>query len=160
MLKPYIFLLCIWLIALPCFSQSEIASNMWSELSKKPKWLKLVHYKKNTFGAFDSIVDDPNFFIAANGKSSPEEELRETHALFLETSDEALQRRCKFPARRKLLIEFGLLTENEASLSHCGEYWNWREENATESVWVIFPSAFLSIFSKTNSSCTFCLTPS
>ena len=54
--------------------------KLWEE----PYWHTLVHYKPTFFGHYKSLVDDPEFFCAKNGKTNPRAELMATVRAFFE----------------------------------------------------------------------------
>lgn len=47
-------------------------------LETHPQWLNLLHYRKRFFGGMESQADGKGFFLAPNGKTDPEAELRAT----------------------------------------------------------------------------------
>lgn len=66
-------------------------------------WRILIHYKP-TKGGWESLVDDPRFFLAPDGKKSPSAELSATiDALFENSMSPPV--RCRFPARYEWLKE-------------------------------------------------------
>jgi hypothetical protein len=68
-------------------------------------WQVLLHYKASLFGG-ESLVDDPLFFLSADGKTDPRSELEATLRGFFRTDltgDEHPQ--CRFPARYEWLRE-------------------------------------------------------
>ncbi|MDY3707722.1 MAG: DUF4105 domain-containing protein [Treponema berlinense] len=54
------------------------------KLWEDPYWRTLVHYKPTFFGHYKSLVDDPEFFCAKNGKTNPRAELIATVRAFFE----------------------------------------------------------------------------
>lgn len=48
------------------------------ELYKSKEWLSLVHYKKDIFEKYKSIITSDNFFTSKTGKNNPKTELEET----------------------------------------------------------------------------------
>lgn len=81
---------------LPAFSEfydSEFYSEKAEDLIKKaeqlklyedPCWKTLMHYKPAPFHKYKSLVDDPDFFCAKNGKTNPRAELNATIKAFFE----------------------------------------------------------------------------
>lgn len=113
-------------------------------LHNDPRWLKLLHYKENVIGkSFTSIVDDKTFFLSSSGKVSPQKELYETVKLFIHFDSSKDERVCQFPARLKFLIEKNILAQSYDTKFKCDEYRQWRQENITEKIWLVFPSAYL-----------------
>ena len=85
-----------------------------AELSKDPYWRILLHYRPSISG-HKSLIDDPKFFLSAQGKKDPEAELDATLAgLFDVLTDDVSSDNaafCRFPARyawlaRKLDVDF------------------------------------------------------
>ena len=75
-------------------------------LAREPYWLTLVHYKRTVFGGWKSLVDDPRFFFAADGKTDPETELLATlEAFFSPPKEEEPHPTVRFPARLAWLSE-------------------------------------------------------
>jgi hypothetical protein len=67
-------------------------------------WQLLLHYRPAFGGGVRSLVDDPRFFLAPDGKENPEAELAATlRGFFQEGGREAP--RCQFPARFAWLQE-------------------------------------------------------
>jgi hypothetical protein len=59
-------------------------------LHEDPYWRILMHYKKGLRG-YTSLIDDPAFFLAPDGKTNPEAELCATlKAFFAQHCDQAL----------------------------------------------------------------------
>lgn len=122
------------LAALP--KQGDIA-----EIADKPRWQALVHLNTGATlrGSGNSYADDPDFFLAENGKRDPVAELRATwHALRPPDS----QARCRFPARYRFLAESLDWTESEP-LAHCSDYNAWREKMPIGQLVLVFPAAYL-----------------
>ncbi len=75
-------------------------------LASSPSWHRLLLYKSRSLGRFGSQVDGADFFLAANGKRSPQAELEATIAAFFvpfTPGQEDKHALCKFPARRSWL---------------------------------------------------------
>lgn len=70
-------ILLLLLFATPTFAATDL-----SELAQSPKWIRLLHYKKNTLGNYVSEADSANFFLHEKGKTSPERELRKAVEVF------------------------------------------------------------------------------
>lgn len=85
---PCLFIL-VFSLLLPAFAnettkQSAIQKAQDLQLWNEPYWHTLVHYKPTFFGHYKSLVDDPQFFCAKNGKTNPRAELEETISSFFE----------------------------------------------------------------------------
>jgi hypothetical protein len=71
-------------------------------------WERVLHYRDNLGGGRESEIDGGSFFLSANGKTSPREELEATTRAFFAPQDpKALDEhaRCRFPARYAFLNE-------------------------------------------------------
>lgn len=74
-----------------------LSSFLWgktTQLSQHPYWLKLLHYENNS-----SIITNQNFFLSADGKTNPKNELLATINGF-QSNPKLI---CKYPARFKWL---------------------------------------------------------
>jgi len=106
-------------------------------------WHTLMHYKPTILG-YKSLVDDPKFFLAPDGKTNPEAELDATiRAFFIEEDKEKKSAVCRFAARYdwirdKLNIDPGLLP-----LSECHPFMNFMNNMKPESVILVFPTEHL-----------------
>ncbi len=127
--------------AVPSSYEEELVSaseelRLWEE----PYWLRLVHYKKSITG-MKSLVDDPKFFLAADGRKNPRTELLATlRALFLPVIDEAKHVLCRFPARSAYLIERLAIDKSRLSAAGgCSRMDAIMREIRPRSVSLIFP---------------------
>jgi hypothetical protein len=110
------------------------------------EWINLLHYngKGDQPDDYVSDVNDGRFFIAAEGKTNPEEELLSTIAAFYRTDingDEHAQ--CRFIARlnwMKLNLSVDL---NSLPVVHCSKYPEWRKHVKSGSVTMVFPAYHL-----------------
>ena len=59
-----------------------LASAHQMKLHEDPYWHILLHYKPGVFG-YESLVDDPGFFLAPDGKTNPDAELDATIRVIL-----------------------------------------------------------------------------
>ncbi len=68
-------------------------------LHEEREWLVLVHYQKTLFG-YKSLIDDPKFFLAPDGRKNPESELEATiRGIFSTDLPADAHPRCRFAAR-------------------------------------------------------------
>lgn len=128
------FLLLI-LLSVPTFASQN--------LHESPKWHKLLHYKKNLLGGFESQTDGKKFFLSSEGKTNPKKELLENIKAFESTTtpgdDDAI---CKFPLRYKWLNkELGYPWK--ADLSGCHKYLSFFSKLAAKRASIIFSSYYL-----------------
>ena len=115
------------------------------KLSEEPQWLKLLHSRKNGItGQFESYIDDPNFFLAPNGKNNPKAELIATLSKLAFTNNKNDQSiPCRFPARYAWIKNNISVRGQKWPNSNCPEYQKWREELNAESINLVFASAYL-----------------
>ena len=51
-------------------------------LAAQPEWHNLLHYRARPLGGFESLIDDPKFFLDRDGKRNPRAELEADIAAF------------------------------------------------------------------------------
>jgi len=126
--------LTIWLGM--CASSALFAATTESlqAYAAEPQWRALLHFPKSSTGP--SYVDDPRFFLAETGRSSPLSELTETLAAF--SAEPSL--RCRYPAREQWLVEKKLLAP---AAQHCDEYRQWRDKLNVDAVVLVLASSYL-----------------
>ncbi|MDH5425402.1 MAG: DUF4105 domain-containing protein [Gammaproteobacteria bacterium] len=126
--------------ALPVERLLEKADLM--RLSEHSSWMALVHYRKDTFGGgFTSEADDERFFLSANGKYSPAEELLANIRTFFSSSEESREKQCQFPARYFWLKQ--QLKPDVVLNAECKETNKWLDELEPESVTLVFPASYV-----------------
>jgi hypothetical protein len=114
-------------------------------LAAKKEWQDLLHY--HGVGAIKgtgSQIDDPNFFLAKEGSQDPAAELKASLAGFLQgptLSDTNQAAQCRYPAR------FFWLKKQRPDLPlqqiECPDFDPWFAQINGESVYLIFPAAYL-----------------
>ncbi len=118
----------------------EQASHL--KLANNPAWLALLHYRKDTIGSgFTSEADDVRFFLSANGKESPEEELFANIRSFFSVDERHRKKQCQFPARYhwiKSQLNPDTFVNNE-----CEETNKWLAELEPRSMTLIFPASYI-----------------
>ena len=113
-----------------------------------PEWLNLLHYKSNLISSgFKSQVDDPNFFLAADGKTDPDNELAAnvTAASPGPNTVEPIGGEpypCRFPARYDYLKRAGLVAPPAAS-PRCTELDEWTATLGATGATLIFTASYL-----------------
>jgi Domain of unknown function (DUF4105) len=115
-------------------------------LADKRYWHLLLHYRENLTGGYTSEVDDPDFFLAQDGKTNPESELEATLIqLFSNDPVSKTQQptQCAFKARYEWLKQELPINDQQLPPLPCKRYKNWLAELNVESISLIFPSAFL-----------------
>lgn len=104
-------------------------------------WTTLLHYKP-AGSEKESLIDDPDFFLAPNGKQNPEAELRATlHGLFTTVDSSEKHPRCRFPARYAWLKEVLSIDEDQLPRIDCSELDETLREISPRSAVLIFPAA-------------------
>lgn len=104
------------------YSTELILKSRELNLSEDLYWHTILHYKKNFTGGYTSLMDDPKFFFAQDGKNNPEAELEATiRAFFSPVEDGKMHPTVKFAARYAWLKE--RLAIDSAKLPYDGEIW-------------------------------------
>jgi hypothetical protein len=113
------------------------------KLHEDPYWHILLHYKSGVFG-YESLVDDPKFFLAPDGKTNPDAELDATIRAFFEPPwDEDKSAVCRFVARYEWISKRLNLDPDQLPMTECRSFENFMDKVKPESVTLIFPSAHL-----------------
>jgi hypothetical protein len=85
-------------------SAELIARARSEDLAAREQWRKLLFFAPTWFSGEKSLVDDPDFFLAKNGKTDALAELNATLNAFLDGSaDERQEALCQYPSRRHWL---------------------------------------------------------
>lgn len=117
------------------FSTSTFAEDSYVSL----EWKKLMHYQRGVLG-ISSDVDDPNFFVAKNGKNDPLQEHAE-NVLKITTKD--MDYICKYPARFKYLNKALNLGVDQNLLKKCEKYQIYLADHYPKTVNLVFSSYYL-----------------
>lgn len=118
-----------------------------AELSQRPEWLNLLHYKPYPYWPGSrSLADDPEFFNAHQGKTDAAAELEATLAAFFSTveeTDKTQNPQCRFIARYQWLKQE--LQFNPARLAPqlCKRFYQWRASLDPHEITLVFPAAYL-----------------
>lgn len=159
---------------LPVFSElydSEFYSEKAEKLIKKadqlklyedPYWKTLMHYKPAPFHKYKSLVDDPNFFCAKNGKTNPRAELNATIKAFFEPApnrfkiiqqknnsaenipeETPMHATERFPGRFKWICEKLELSEKDFPYNGDIAYQQTYKKLNPGDVFLVFPSSYL-----------------
>ncbi|NQD95195.1 DUF4105 domain-containing protein, partial [Pseudomonas sp. CrR25] len=111
-------------------------------LAAQPYWIALGHYETGKLGGWRSYVDDPDFFLAANGDSDPLAELHATiTALYQPPALGDRHPQCRYPARSRWLRE--QLQLHDLPQPVCTEFATWFRDIAPHSSVLVFPAAYL-----------------
>lgn len=116
------------------------------KLADQREWHLLLHYRKGSFGGYESEQDDPGFFMSANGKTNPAAELTATLTQFFSTELVGRSRQpaqCAFIARYHWLKERLKFDPTRLPPLVCERFDRWYEDFEVEAISLIFPSAFL-----------------
>lgn len=134
--RSVIFLLAI------CFSFTAFAQPSLESLAQSAKWQALLHYQtQGLMHSFYSEVDDDKFFLSANGKYDPLEELRATINEFKQNAKADESAQCRFPARLHWL-QTQLPEENWAKVS-CPKFDEWYGNVQGTELFLIFPASYM-----------------
>ncbi|MEK7414652.1 MAG: DUF4105 domain-containing protein [Planctomycetota bacterium] len=113
-------------------------------LSEDREWLTLLHVERSWFGVRRSLVDDPAFFLAADGKFHPAAELRATlAALIAPPPAEGRNVFDRFPARCEFLIRRLALDRRRLPVPRSQEFETAYAGLNPRSVAMAFPTAYM-----------------
>jgi hypothetical protein len=145
---------CLVAMAIPAVAASDdryiselIARSRQLDLAKQDQWHALLHYRSNALlPGVTSQVDDPLFFLAAQGRADPQAELDATLRAFASTEilpgkDEHSQ--CAFVARYRWLK--AVLDFDTARLppQPCQRFAEWYGRIAPQTLTLVFPTAYM-----------------
>lgn len=111
---PFALLCAFSLLAIvssPALSQDSYLDALLSKadrmaLADDRNWLVLLHYVKTSSGGYRSKIDDPVFFLAADGRTNGKAELAATlRSMFVAGQKDGQHAACRFPARLAWLSE-------------------------------------------------------
>ena len=115
-------------------------------LGESHEWQKILFYAPDFLGRQRSIVDDPAFFLAANGKTDSKAELDATLRSLFQPSGEAtkqnLHSMCRFPRRVAFLIEKSGISRERLPQVVCKDYLDWLGSRTYEGVSLVFSSSY------------------
>lgn len=121
---------------------SPLQRAVEEQAERDPAWIALLHYRPQRNGAPRSQADRASFFLAANGKTSPREELLATLAAI-----DAPQRRqelaCRFPARYEWLRKRFGLQEFASASAQCPQLAAWIARFPGQRISINFASSYL-----------------
>ena len=138
----YILLSVVTLVSLSFnICAQESPDKKFKELSQNKQWRDLLHFHQiGLIPRFESQVDDPDFFIAADGKYSPESELKASIKAFT-GKDANKDIICQFPARFHWLKQ--QLPELNYPERNCPDFDDWYAKIDPQSLTLSFPAAYL-----------------
>lgn len=126
------------LLIIALFSTQVLAHSLNPDQMKY--WYKLGHYRPNVLGQMISEVDSEKFFVAKDGKKSPEHELEKMIELF--NSDKAQEYVCKFPLRYKWL-KANVKNNWNYTTESCAIYNSFVEKLGAKNLSLVFSSFFI-----------------
>lgn len=141
-----LFTFNILLLCSMCLSATASASQL-TTLAQSAMWQKLLMYEADSSSpsGLRSAIHSPEFFLAQDGATNPEAELRATlDALLLPPTDQQDQHaKCRFPARLIWLQQ--QLPEKTAQLQRlaCPEFSAWSHQQKIDSVSLVFANGYL-----------------
>ncbi|CAG8868104.1 hypothetical protein PS627_02867 [Pseudomonas fluorescens] len=136
-------LACLALCAsAPLHAAPQPDATRLQQLAADRYWIAIGHYETGKLGGWRSYVDDPRFFLAADGAHHPDQELRATlDALYAPASLGDKHAQCVYPARTRWLREQLQLTD--LPQPDCQEYQSWYQDVSPDSAVLVFPAAYL-----------------
>ena len=116
-------------------------------LAKQDQWLYLNHYRVKPFnGKIESYIDDPDFFIASDGKFSPESELKTTLEIFhtpMAKNSKGDFYRCRYQARYEWLdAQLNLNIPFNIS-QYCNDFSQWYKALNPGGLTLIYPGSYI-----------------
>jgi hypothetical protein len=141
MFKRLIPLLALYVCA-SALAQPQPTDARLQQLANDSYWLSLGHYETGKLSGWRSHVDDPKFFLAADGPNQPAAELSATlAALYAPVSLGDRHAQCVFPARTRWLR--AQLQLQDLPQPACAEFATWHQDIAPHSAVLIYPAAYL-----------------
>ncbi|UVJ43380.1 DUF4105 domain-containing protein [Pseudomonas sp. LS1212] len=126
----------------PLHAAPHVDNSRLQQLADSPYWISLGHYETGKLGGWRSYVNDPKFFLAADGAQHPREELSATlEALYAPASLGDQHAQCVYPARTRWLREQLQLSDLPAV--DCQAFSQWYKDVSPHSAVMIFPAAYL-----------------
>lgn len=129
MLKNFLLLVMCLFLSFPATAKEDLAYSKG--------WLKLLHYKENTFGGYKGLVNSEKFYADKDGRYNPRKEM-ETEIRLFNAGDKI---KCEFPARFEWLKSKGLV---KGDLQDCEEYLKFMKDIRPNGVTILFTDAFMS----------------
>lgn len=127
----------------PALWERAEAKELWND----PMWWTLGHYHRTMWLRVESRIDDPAFFLHPRGKVNRRAELKATLRAFTEP-DPALEAgerplSCRFPARRRWLMEALEMREDDFGSPDCDSYYRVLSQLMLTRAAVVYPSAYM-----------------
>lgn len=116
-------------------------------LAEHSSWRALLHYRTPRFGKPYSEADEPDFFLAADGRRDAVAELEATLASFFAPPDavgrDGHHPQCTFIARYRWLRTQLAMDPQRLPEQPCAAFEAWRAAIAPESLTLVFPEAYM-----------------
>jgi hypothetical protein len=123
-------------------------------LASHPYWHRLLQYRRNLIGLYQSEISDPSFFLSPHGRRDPSAELDATLEAFFNPSpllplpkgegEAGVQPApCRYPARYAWLKEQLSLDPSRLPPADCSRYDKWKEQVDPKSVALVFASSYM-----------------
>lgn len=127
----------------PAYVQELIDAAEQQRLHEDPYWRILLHYKRTVLG-LRSLVDDPDFFLAENGKRDPRAELEATLRGFFQADETvAAETVCRFIARFTWLRECLGFDPARLPASTCPAFEQVLASINPKSATLVFPTSYM-----------------
>ena len=141
--------LCLSLLASPVKAEQNYSDFLVNKandlnLSSHKYWHKLVHYKKNWLGGYESQADDARYFLSKDGKYKPGNELTATIKSFFDITQQGDEHaQCRFPSRYHWLKTILKIDAKKLSDRYCPTLEEWKNTLNVKSATLVFPSSYL-----------------
>jgi len=135
--------------ARPSYLDELIERSDALQLARDDQWRALLHYRRPPLhSGFVSHADDPDFFLAADGKRDPRAELHATLRAFFEEGtrpigDDEQHAQCAFVARYHWLRERLDFDPRRLPERECPLYSRWRATLNPDGLTLVFAEAFM-----------------
>lgn len=127
----------------PPYLAEALASARQENLHDDRYWHILMHYQQDIF-CVKSLIDDPGFFLAPDGKTNPQAELEATIRAFFQPQDDGGDPAvCRFAARFEWIREKLSLDPDLLPVPACQPFENFMVANRPVAVTLVFPMAHL-----------------
>lgn len=143
---------CLFVLCLPSvlFAAEKSASSLTQLVAKSQEsgiadargWRILLHYPKENGG--ESVIDDPAFFLATDGRQNPESELQATlTGLFAPAESGDKHTRCRYPAREAWLVSQLDIDTSILPQPVCNEKDDYLKRLQPRSASLMFPAGYM-----------------
>ena len=130
------------------YLQELMAQAHAAGLAADPEWLALVHYRANLIlPGVTGQADDPDFYLASDGKTDPGAELDATLRAFFAPAvvetDTVQHPQCRFIARYEWLKRSLHFDPQRLPPQSCKRFRKWRAALNASALTLVFPSAYI-----------------